>query len=505
MPPIRLEKITRTRIAISIDIKKEICEYMVANLNVNQATVASFFNTKYAGLDIQRTTINKIWKDRKKWLAVLSNSQTAHTFQQQPVQYPKLDKAMQMWTSQVVASGIPLTDGILQQKGIEFAENLNIHDQLKCANGWVYRFKLRNSLQKVNFSEEANSAPIESLPAERVRLRALLAKYDAEDIYNADETGRKKDKSRVSILFCVNATGSHKLRPLVIGKHLDNYFCTLDQKILLLIDNAGSHFNTIRLEENDDDETTNTGENNSDSKQESNQNQNKKKNQKKNSKNKKMIPNLTNIKLIYLPPNTTAHLQPMDAGIIHSFKAKYKKEFCKHIICQFDSGIDHIENKLNLKEAIDYIAEGWNNITQKTIQNCWIKTGILPTYNDDNDDDVDEDDLESDLDDEDIEDYLDNLPNSDDIIEYFQMLDHEIPTEENLTDKEIVNLVQFKKEGGNLNDEEEDEDDEIPLVSVKKAVSGLKIFINYFEQQDNSEFNIDDLRVFRKYLQIART
>ncbi|EXX65839.1 hypothetical protein RirG_129510 [Rhizophagus irregularis DAOM 197198w] len=85
------------------------------------------------------------------------------------------------------------------------------------------------------------------------------------------------------------------------------------------------------------------------------------------------------------------------------------------------------------------------------------------------------------------------------------MLDHEIPTEKNLTDEEIVNLVQFEKEGGNLNDEEEDEDDEIPLVSVKKAVSGLKIFINYFEQQDNSEFNIDDLRVFRKYLRIART
>jgi len=85
------------------------------------------------------------------------------------------------------------------------------------------------------------------------------------------------------------------------------------------------------------------------------------------------------------------------------------------------------------------------------------------------------------------------------------MLDHEIPTEENLTDEEIVNLVQFEKEGGNLNDDDEDEDDEIPLVSVKKAVSGLKLFINYFEQQDNSEFNIDDLRVFRKYLRIART
>src|SRR3989440_10866460 len=59
-------------------------------------------------------------------------------------------------------------------------------------------------------------------------------------------------------------------------------------------------------------------------------------------KSTKKSPNisLTNIELVYLPPNTTAHLQPMDAGIIHSFKAKYKREFCNHIIYQFDSGIN---------------------------------------------------------------------------------------------------------------------------------------------------------------------
>jgi len=41
--------------------------------------------------------------------------------------------------------------------------------------------------------------------------------------------------------------------------------------------------------------------------------------------------------------NTTAHLQSMDARIIYSFKAKYKQEFCKHIIHQFDSGINYIK------------------------------------------------------------------------------------------------------------------------------------------------------------------
>src|SRR5688572_26581780 len=84
----------RTRTAISIEIKKEICEYMLANPDVNQAAVALFFNTKYTGLNINRTTINKTWKNRQKWLTILSNSQTSQTFRQRSVQFPELDKAM---------------------------------------------------------------------------------------------------------------------------------------------------------------------------------------------------------------------------------------------------------------------------------------------------------------------------------------------------------------------------------------------------------------------------
>lgn len=136
-------------------------------------------------------------------------------------------------------------------------------------------------------------------------------------------------------------------------ENLDYYFRTMGRKILLLIDNAGSHFNPKILDENNN---TNLNENDSNSEEEeeivaesSNSAQNRKRHKKskqKTQKKKKPDIKLTNIELVYLPPNTTAHLQPMDAGIIHSFKSKYKREFCRHLIQQFDKGIDR--EKLSL-------------------------------------------------------------------------------------------------------------------------------------------------------------
>ena len=38
------------------------------------------------------------------------------------------------------------------------------------------------------------------------------------------------------------------------------------------------------------------------------------------------VSDLTNVQLVFLPPNTTSVLQPMDQGVIRSLKAHYRGE-----------------------------------------------------------------------------------------------------------------------------------------------------------------------------------
>jgi hypothetical protein len=124
-------------------------------------------------------------------------------------------------------------------------------------------------------------------------------------------SGTKKSKNRVTILLTCNATGTEKLRPLFIHRYknprallqkkkedlpvdyywnhtawmqhsiwddflkkLNRQMSQQSRRILLLVDNATTHVNA----------------------------------------------QLSHVKVHYLPANTTAHLQPCDAGIINSFK-----------------------------------------------------------------------------------------------------------------------------------------------------------------------------------------
>ena len=96
---------------------------------------------------------------------------------------------------------------------------------------------------------------------------------------------------------------------------------------------------------------------------------------------------------------------------------------------------------------------------------------------------------------------IDFLPEADDLQNYLQLLDHDIPTKECLTDEQIINLLQDE---GNESENESDSDEEAIIVLDNEGIDAFKTIINYFEQQNDPAFSIDDLHIFRKYLRIIK-
>lgn len=83
-----------------------------------------------------------------------------------------------------------------------------------------------------------------------------------------------------------------------------------------------------------------------------------------------MQPLLKAITLVYFPPNTTSHLQPLDQGIINSLKANYRARMLLKVI----AGVERDGNVTppNLLEAINMISASWHlDVTASTITKCF--------------------------------------------------------------------------------------------------------------------------------------
>jgi hypothetical protein len=86
------------------------------------------------------------------------------------------------------------------------------------------------------------------------------------------------------------------------------------------------------------------------------------------------------IKLIFLPPNATALIQPLDQSIIFSFKQNYRKTLLREIVIYSkpeNSTIIERLKKFNLKDCLILIKNAWNSISESTIVNSWTKARLI--------------------------------------------------------------------------------------------------------------------------------
>jgi len=328
----------------------------------------------------------------------------------------------------------------------------------------------------------------------RENLHQTLRDYDPKDIFNCDEVAEsKQSKDRVTILLTCNSTGTEKMRPLFIHKHenpralkninknslpvnyywnkkswmqvsiwnqylkkLDAHMRAQKRNILLLVDNAPTHAlyeNTI----------------------------------------------LTNIVIHHLPPNITVYLQPCDQGIINSFKSQYRKLYLRNRVKTFDNfneyGTEPVE--INIKKCIKYVARAWDSVTDITINNCWKKANIMPTYNEE---DNNENEILMELarikELEEVQVLIDQLnPENPFTAEEFVDYDNSEGTTEMVSDEEILKAVL-------PNDQEKEEEiKEIPLPTIThtEAVESYDKVLLYLQQkEENFDSKKNDIKIIKK-------
>ena len=86
------------------------------------------------------------------------------------------------------------------------------------------------------------------------------------------------------------------------------------------------------------------------------------------------------IKCLFLPPNTTSLVQPMNQSVLESMTRRYRKELLKKLLLADDSTTTDSEvsflgvcKSLTPKDTMYMVADAWNDITDANIRASWKK------------------------------------------------------------------------------------------------------------------------------------
>ena len=92
------------------------------------------------------------------------------------------------------------------------------------------------------------------------------------------------------------------------------------------------------------------------------------------------IDTLKNIRLEFLPANTTSLIQPMDQGVIKNLKTFYRKELVQMTVAAIEDNLasssstaTDISSKVTLLDTRRFVAKSWRQVKADTIANCFRK------------------------------------------------------------------------------------------------------------------------------------
>lgn len=362
--------------------------------------------------DLPESTVRSITKSKEKILEAVKNAQSLNSsiIRKRHGIIAEMETLLKLWCdNQVTVKNCPVDQNTVCFQAKQIFEKLKDEagemakdETFKASNGWFSRFKSRCNWHSIAESGEAASADKEAASLYPEKLKAMIDEggYTSQTIFNVDETGLfwkkmpkrtfiareektfpgfKAAKDRLTVMLGANAAGDFKLKPLLVyrsenpralknkskaglpviwksnrkawvtaslfedwfGHHFIpevERYCQSKQipfKVMLLIDNAPGH-PPATLTSFD-----------------------------------------PRVKVEFLPPNTTSLLQPMDQGVIKTFKAYYTRRSFAHLHKAMrqnnELSVKEFWKQFNILEAVRIIGESWDEISQKTLNGVWKK------------------------------------------------------------------------------------------------------------------------------------
>lgn len=362
--------------------------------------------------DLPESTVRTVVKGKEKIMTAVKDSQSLNSsiIRKRHGIIAQMETLLQSWCdNQVRVKNCPVDQNTvcfqakqifekLKEEAGEAAEN----EVFKASNGWFSRFKSRCNWHSIAESGEAASADKETASLYPEKLKTMIDEggYTSQTIFNVDETGLfwkkmpkrtfiareektfpgfKAAKDRLTVMVGANAAGDCKLKPLLVyrsenprafknkskaglpviwksnakawvtaslfedwfGHHFIpevERYCRLKEipfKVMLLIDNAPGHPPATLI--NFD----------------------------------------PRVEVVFLPPNTTSLLQPMDQGVIKTFKAYYTRRSFAHLHEAMrqknELSVKDFWKQFNVLDAVRIIGQSWNEVSQKTLNGVWKK------------------------------------------------------------------------------------------------------------------------------------
>lgn len=316
----------------------------------------------------------------------------SHRRKQRSGMHADLEKALLTWFDQMRSKNAPINGPMMMEKAKQMAITLGI-DDFEPSTGWLERLKQRNSIKFFRLHGEKADADHNAADLwKRDILPKEMTGYEDKNIFNADETGLfykalptgtlartnsttsggKLAKERMTVLLLANADGSEKFAYAIgrfstprcfakaspclpyysnasawmtskiwedIMQKLNEKFAAQGRKVVIFVDNASCH--------------------------------------------KVDMSKFLNIRLTFLPPQTTPLLQPMDLGIIRNVKFYYRTQIMRKMLASIDEGStpQQFSKSVNIRLALFMLKRALFLVKPETIRHCFEKAGFSKSDN----------------------------------------------------------------------------------------------------------------------------